>query len=54
MPKADPHKELSDAGFSEDQAALLLKLFARKPHTHKMSDVLGLEEEFDEVEKALK
>ena len=42
--------ELEAAGFSEDQAEALLRLFTVHHHTHSIDEVIGLEDQLSELE----
>ena len=46
-------EELLGCGFSDEQAECLLRIFALHPHTHDIEDVVGLDEELDEISQAL-
>lgn len=40
---------LEEAGFSEAQVEALLAVFAIHPHTHSIDEIIGLEEQLDEI-----
>lgn len=45
----EDEEELERAGFTGEQVACLLNVFATHGHTHEIEDVIGLDEELDEI-----
>lgn len=46
-------KDLLDCGFTSEQIECLDKYFAARPHTHELDEVLGLEDELDQIADAM-
>jgi hypothetical protein len=40
---------LEQAGFTDDQIDALYEVFATHPHSHDMGDIIGLEDELEEL-----
>lgn len=40
---------LEHAGFSESQIEALMAVFAVHPHTHSIDEIIGLEEQLEEI-----
>lgn len=40
---------LEQAGFSEAQTEALMAVFAVHPHTHSIDEIIGLEEQLEEI-----